>query len=88
MIRQVAGRLLDRHVMDAGLGHDRLGRLAAGEPAARRDAGILVVGARDPDLHVQGEGENQDEEQEEIVEPLGLPETLPPPTFQARSMGK
>ena len=47
---------------------------------------IIFVTARLMDA--EGRPVRQDEEQEEIVEPLGLPETLPPPTFQARSMGK
>jgi len=47
---------------------------------------IIFVTARLMDA--EGKPIRQDEEQEEIVEPLGLPETLPPPTFQARSMGK
>jgi len=47
---------------------------------------IIFVTARLMDA--EGKPVRQDEEQEEIVEPLGLPETLPPPTFQARSMGK
>jgi general secretion pathway protein D len=47
---------------------------------------IIFVTARLMDA--EGRPVRQDEEQEEIVEPLGLPESLPPPTFQARSMGK
>jgi len=47
---------------------------------------IIFVTARLMDA--EGKPVRQDEEQEEIVEPLGLPENLPPPTFQARSMGK
>ena len=47
---------------------------------------IIFVTARLMDA--EGKPVRQDQEQEEIVEPLGLPETLPPPTFQARSMGK
>jgi general secretion pathway protein D len=47
---------------------------------------IIFVSARLIDA--EGRPVRQDEEQEEIVEPLGLPENLPPPTFQARSMGK
>ena len=47
---------------------------------------IIFVTARLMDA--EGRPVRQDEEQEEIVEPLGLPENLPPPTFQARSMGK
>ncbi len=47
---------------------------------------IIFVTARLMDA--EGRPVRQDEEQEEVVEPLGLPETLPPPTFQNRSMGK
>lgn len=47
---------------------------------------IIFVSARLMDA--EGRPVRQDEEQEEIVEPLGLPENLPPPTFQSRSMGK
>jgi len=47
---------------------------------------IIFVTARLMDA--EGRPVRQDEDQEEIVEPLGLPENLPPPTFQARSMGK
>ncbi|MEI8311690.1 MAG: Amuc_1098 family type IV pilus outer membrane protein [Verrucomicrobiota bacterium] len=47
---------------------------------------IIFVTARLMDA--EGRPIRQDEEQEEIVEPLGLPENLPPPTFQTRSMGK
>jgi general secretion pathway protein D len=47
---------------------------------------IIFVTARLMDA--EGRPVRQDEEQEEIVEPLGLPENLPPPTFQTRSMGK
>ncbi len=47
---------------------------------------IIFVTARLMDA--EGRPVRQDEEQEEIVEPLGLPENLPPPTFQARSLGK
>ena len=48
---------------------------------------IIFVTARLMDA--EGKPVRQDEEQEEIVEPLGVPENLPPPTFQARSsMGK
>lgn len=47
---------------------------------------IIFVTARLMDA--EGRPVRQDDEQEEIVEPLGLPENLPPPTFQTRSMGK
>ena len=47
---------------------------------------IIFVTARLMDA--EGKPVRQDEEQEEVIEPLGLPENLPPPTFQARSMGK
>ncbi len=47
---------------------------------------IIFVSARLIDA--EGRPVRQDEEQEEIVEPLGLPDNLPPPTFQARSLGK
>lgn len=47
---------------------------------------IIFVTARLMDA--EGRPVRQDEEQEEIVEPLGLPETLPPPTFQTKSLGK
>lgn len=47
---------------------------------------IIFVTARLMDA--EGRPVRQDDEQEDIVEPLGLPENLPPPTFQARSMGK
>jgi len=47
---------------------------------------IIFVTARLMDA--EGRPVRQDEEQEEVVEPLGLPENLPPPTFQTRSMGK
>ncbi|MFZ4777106.1 MAG: Amuc_1098 family type IV pilus outer membrane protein [Terrimicrobiaceae bacterium] len=47
---------------------------------------IIFVTARLMDA--EGRPVRQDEEQEEVVEPLGLPENLPPPTFQSRSMGK
>ncbi|MEI6277897.1 MAG: Amuc_1098 family type IV pilus outer membrane protein [Verrucomicrobiae bacterium] len=47
---------------------------------------IIFVTARLMDA--EGKPVRQDDEQEEIVEPLGLPESLPPPTFQSRSMGK
>ena len=47
---------------------------------------IIFVTARLMDA--EGRPVRQDEEQEEVVEPLGLPENLPPPTFQAQSMGK
>jgi len=39
-------------------------------------------------MDAEGKPVRQDDEQEEIVEPLGLPENLPPPTFQNRSLGK
>jgi general secretion pathway protein D len=47
---------------------------------------IIFVTARLMDA--EGKPVRQDDEQEEIVEPLGLPETLPPPTFENRSLGK
>ena len=47
---------------------------------------IIFVTARLMDA--EGKPIRQDDEQEEIVEPLGLPETLPPPTFESRSLGK
>lgn len=47
---------------------------------------IIFVTARLMDA--EGRPMRQDEEQEEVVEPLGLPENLPPPTFQTRSLGK
>ncbi|MEI6033799.1 MAG: Amuc_1098 family type IV pilus outer membrane protein [Verrucomicrobiae bacterium] len=47
---------------------------------------IIFVTARLMDA--DGRPVRQDDEQEEIVEPLGLPDNLPPPTFQNRSMGK
>lgn len=47
---------------------------------------IIFVTARLMDA--EGRPMRQEEEQEEVVEPLGLPENLPPPTFQSRSLGK
>jgi len=47
---------------------------------------IIFVTARLMDA--EGKPVRQDDEQDEIVEPLGLPENLPPPTFQTRSLGK
>ncbi len=47
---------------------------------------IIFVTARLMDA--EGKPMRQDDEQEEIVSPLGLPEDLPPPTFQTRSLGK
>jgi len=47
---------------------------------------IIFVTARLMDA--EGNPVRQDDEQDEIVEPLGLPENLPLPTFQNRSMGK
>lgn len=47
---------------------------------------IIFVTARLMDA--EGKPVRQDEEQEEIVEPLGLPENLPPPAFENRSLGK
>jgi general secretion pathway protein D len=47
---------------------------------------IIFVTARLMDA--EGRPVRQDEEQEEIVEPLGLPENLPPPAFENRSLGK
>jgi len=47
---------------------------------------IIFVTARLMDA--EGKPVRQDDEQEEIVEPLGLPETLPSPTFENRSLGK
>ena len=43
---------------------------------------IIFVTARLMDA--EGRPLRQDDEQEEIVEPIGLPETLPPPTFKMR----
>ena len=43
---------------------------------------IIFVTARLMDA--EGRPIRQDEDQEEIVEPIGLPETLPPPTFKSR----
>ncbi len=47
---------------------------------------IIFVTARLMDA--EGRPVRQDEEPEEIIDPLGLPENLPPPTFQTRSLGK
>ncbi len=47
---------------------------------------IIFVTARLMDA--EGRPVRQDEEQEEIVEPLRVPENLPPPTFKSRSLGK
>ncbi len=47
---------------------------------------IIFVTARLMDA--EGRPVRQDDDQEEIVEPLGLPENLPPPVFENRSMGK
>ncbi len=47
---------------------------------------IIFVTARLMDA--EGQPVRQSDEEEEIVEPLGLPETLPPPTFQQQSLGK
>jgi general secretion pathway protein D len=47
---------------------------------------IIFVTARLMDA--EGRPVRQEDDQEEIVEPLGLPANLPPPTFQNRSMGK
>jgi len=47
---------------------------------------IIFVTARLMDA--EGKPVRQDEEQDEIVEPLGLPENLPPPAFESRSLGK
>jgi len=47
---------------------------------------IIFVTARLMDA--EGKPVRQDDEQEEIVEPLGLPENLPPPAFENRSLGK
>jgi len=47
---------------------------------------IIFVTARLMDA--EGKPVRQDDEQEEIVEPLGLPENLPPPAFETRSFGK
>lgn len=47
---------------------------------------IIFVTARLMDA--EGQPVRRDEDQEEIVDPLGLPENLPPPAFEQRSMGK
>ncbi len=47
---------------------------------------IIFVTARLMDA--QGQPVRMEDEQEEVVEPLGLPETLPPPAFQQPSFGK
>lgn len=47
---------------------------------------IIFVTARLMDA--EGRPIRQDEDQEEMVEPLGLPQTLPPPTFQEKTFGK
>lgn len=47
---------------------------------------IIFVTARLMDA--EGQPVRQNDDEEEIVEPLGLPETLPPPAFEQRSFGK
>jgi general secretion pathway protein D len=47
---------------------------------------IIFVTARLMDA--EGQPVRRDEDQEEIVDPLGLPENLPPPSFEQKSMGK
>lgn len=47
---------------------------------------IIFVTARLMDA--EGRPVRRDDEQEEIVEPLGLPESLPPPAFETRTLGK
>lgn len=47
---------------------------------------IIFVTARIMDA--EGRPIRRDDEQEEVVEPLGLPENLPPPAFQQQSYGK
>ncbi|MDX2080410.1 MAG: Amuc_1098 family type IV pilus outer membrane protein [Terrimicrobiaceae bacterium] len=47
---------------------------------------IIFVTARLMDA--EGRPVRRDDEQEEIVEPLGLPENLPPPAVEQRSFGK
>jgi hypothetical protein len=39
-------------------------------------------------MDAEGQPVRRDEDQEEIVDPLGLPENLPPPSFEQKSMGK
>ena len=47
---------------------------------------IIFVTARL--LDAEGRPVRQEEDQEEIVEPLGLPQELPPPSFQEKGWGK
>ena len=47
---------------------------------------IIFVTARLMDA--EGRPVRLDEDAEEIVEPLGLPQELPPPTFESPSFGK
>jgi general secretion pathway protein D len=47
---------------------------------------IIFVTARLMDA--EGRPVRLDEDMEEIVEPLGLPQELPPPTFESPSFGK
>ncbi len=47
---------------------------------------IIFVTARL--LDAEGRPVRQEEDQEEIVEPLGLPQELPPPSFQEKGLGK
>ena len=65
MIGQVAVGFLDPHVVDPGRQHHRFGRLAASQAAARGNLGILIVGAGDLELGVQGEAEDENEEKPE-----------------------
>ena len=47
---------------------------------------IIFVTARLMDA--EGRPVRLDEDAEEVVEPLGLPQELPPPTFESPSFGK
>jgi general secretion pathway protein D len=47
---------------------------------------IIFVTARL--LDAEGRPVRQEEDQEEVIEPLGLPQELPPPTFQEKGWGK
>ena len=65
MIGQVTRGLGNFDIVDAGAGHDGLGRLAAGNAAARGDPDILVVGAGNPDLRVERKHKGQQQQHED-----------------------
>jgi len=57
--------LRDFHVVDSRPVHDGFRGLATGDAAARRDLGILAVGARDLVLRVEREEQDEDEKDPE-----------------------